>query len=230
MYFAFRIDDRRRMDRHLLKFVIACNVVICEVGLAVFKYQITEFRNYKSPPAVSAAPRAHRSRHQPASHRRLGRHFAVHVRFAFEPRRRHAPRPYFHFNPQLIARHHRTPEPCLLDSRKHHQHLVAIRNLRQQQQPASLRNRLHDQHARHDRLLRKVSLKKWFRDRHILQRNDPLHAHQFQHAIDQQKREAMRQNLEDVANFHAGFHRLRLVGRRVCGVSHADSFKPKIIL
>jgi hypothetical protein len=67
-------------------------------------------------------------------------------------------------------------------------------------------------------------------DGHVLERDNALHPHQFDHPVDQEKGKAMRQDLENVANFHAGFHGLGLVRNRVCGVSHADSFKAKIIL
>src|ERR1700687_3228057 len=170
--------------------------------------------------------RARIPRHQPASHRSLRCHLPVHISLAFQTSGRDPPGLHHHFNPQLISRHHWTPESRLLDPRKHHQHLVAVRNLGQQQQPSRLRDCFHYQHARHDRLVWKVSLKKGLGNGHVFQRDNALHPHQFDNAVDQKKWIAMGQDLENIANIHPGFHRLWFCRRRVCGVSHAVSFMP----
>src|SRR4029077_2410394 len=174
--------------------------------------------------------RARIPRHQTARHRSLRCHLPVDIRLAFQTSRRDPPGLHHHFNPQLISRHHRTPESRLLDPRKHHQHLVPVWNLGQQQQPSRLRDCFHNQHARHDRLVWKVSLEKRLGDGHVFQRDNTLHPLQFDHAVDQKEWIAMGQDLENVANIHPRFHRLWFFTRSVRGVSHAVPCKAKIIL
>ena len=77
---------------------------------------------------------------------------SVHRRLAFQLAEIAAPGEHLHFKPQLISRHHRTPESRAIHRHKKEQLVLAVRNFQQQQQSAGLRHRFDDQHAGHNRL------------------------------------------------------------------------------
>ncbi len=141
-----------------------------------------------------------RSRHQPATDRRLRHFLALHIGDAFHAAA--VPTPYFHIDldPQRVTGNHGTPEARALDSSKENQLFVSIFKLAEQQHAAGLRHRLDDQYARHDRQIGKVSRKKWLIDCDILNSHDALLADQFNNPINQQERITMRQNLENIVN------------------------------
>ena len=56
----------------------------------------------------------------------------------------------------------------------------------------------------HDRQAGKVPHKEWFVDRDVLDRHDPLFALELEHAVNQQKRIPVRQNLQNVVDVEPG--------------------------
>src|ERR1700739_2301930 len=117
----------------------------------------------------------------------------------------------FHFQPQLITGADRPAKFRALDSSEDHDLVAVIDNFPQQQRSASLRNCFHDQNARHDRQPGKVPHKERLVDGDVLDGNDPFPALQFEDAVNEQKRVAVWQNLQDLVDVEAG---LRLVERR----------------
>jgi hypothetical protein len=67
----------------------------------------------------------------------------------------------------------------------------------QSEHSGHLRHRFENEHAGHDGMAGKVTLKMLFVGRHILHADAAMSRFQFDNAIDQQKRIAMRQNLAD---------------------------------
>ena len=61
------------------------------------------------------------------------------------------------------------------------------------------------EHARHDRESGKMSAEKLLVDRHVLDGDDAFFALQLEHAVDQQERIAVRQDLQDVVDVEHGF-------------------------
>src|SRR5580658_1836015 len=120
------------------------------------------------------------------------------VRITLHLRRGHArhraPTSHFDLQPQLIPRTNRLPELSPLNPGKNHQLAAAIFHLGQQQRSARLCNGFHDQHARHNGQLRKMSREKRFVDGHVLNGNNALPALQLKHAVNQQERIAVRQD------------------------------------
>ena len=100
--------------------------------------------------------------------------------------------------------------------------MITVWNLGQQQCSARLRNRLDDQNSRHDWQAGKVSLNKWLIDRNVLDRHNSLLALEINYTVNQQKRIAMRQNLENVVNIQPNVLRPRRGSFRIlCGTNHS---------
>ena len=115
----------------------------------------------------------------------------------------------------------RSLNPCKYDD-----FVGTIFHLSEQQRASSLRDGFYHQHTRHDRQAGKVSDKKRFIDGYVLDRDDALFALQFDHAIDQQQRIAMRQNLQNIVNVQSALHRARRSFRhRASALSHGILLK-----
>ena len=141
------------------------------------------------------------------------------------------------FDAQLISGDHGAAEACALNSCEYNELAVAIRQLAHQQNAPSLRHGLDHQDAGHDGQLRKVSLEERLVDGHIFQRDDAFLRIQLYDAVDQQEREAVRQNAHDGVGIHQnGVGRSEgllcggCFGNDLCGVSHVKLFKSEIIL
>ena len=96
----------------------------------------------------------------------------------------------------------------------------AVFHFGQQQRPARLGDGLHNQDSRHDGQVGKVSGKEGLVDGHILDGHDPLLALDLDHAVDQQKGKAVRQDVENIDDVQRGLYRRRGCGRWVSGVGH----------
>src|SRR6266404_4460289 len=132
-----------------------------------------------------------------------------------------APGLHVHFDSQLVSGNDWPTEACFLNPRKNHELAFAIRDFGQQERPAGLRDGFDDQHTWHDGKIRKVAGKKWLVDGDVLDGYDALHAHQIDHAVDQQKRVAMRQDAHDFMNVELGVLGCRRFGRDWGGVAHS---------
>ena len=104
-----------------------------------------------------------------------------------------------HFQTELIAGHNWPAELDLVHRCKHCHSSRAIHG-RRDQDASSLGHRLDDEDAWHDRPSWPVPLKEWLVGAHILDRHDGLAGLNFEHAIDQQERVTVRQDIEDAAN------------------------------
>ncbi len=99
-------------------------------------------------------------------------------------------------NLQLVARQHGTAETRVRDTRQKKQRSrfdVAKRHVAEH--AAGLRHRLDDEHARHDRLAREMTLEERFVDGDVLKRGYRLARVQRGNSIDEEKRIPMRQRI-----------------------------------
>jgi hypothetical protein len=160
---------------------------------------------------------------QPASDKGFGGEGVPNVSGAF-----HAPSvstPDFHHNldAKLIARDHRATKSGALNSGEQHQLGVAIFHFRKQQDTASLGHSLDDEDTRHHREPGKVSGKKRFVDRDVLDGYNPLPPLKIDDAVNQQERKTVRQDVLDLIDVqrnlggHGGF------GCRLSNVGHSVS-------
>src|ERR1700693_5524925 len=160
-------------------------------------------------PAIRSSPP--RAIDQLARNDRLGHTLIAHVSVTLHLRRSHArhrtPAGYLYLQAQLVARADGSAELRPLDPRKHHDLVAPIFHLGQQQRPARLRDGFYNQHARHYGQPGKVSHKKGFVDGDILDGNNALPALQIQHAIDQEKGIAVRQDLQNLVDVEPGLRR-----------------------
>src|SRR3954451_8161054 len=152
--------------------------------------------------------------------------------------RRCAPVQYDAFEPQLIAGYDRPAKAGLVDAAEEEELLLAIGHVAQAEDGRALRHRFDDQHAGHDRISGKVSLKELLVRRDVLQADDSLSVLDLEHAIDEQHRVAMRQQFHDFGNGeHFGFpssviQRPAKRGRRIssyeasAGTAHLEILRP----
>src|SRR6202034_2355171 len=159
-------------------------------------------RSLVTLPVIRARISAARTVDQLARYRGLGHAPAAHISRALHLGRRHSrdnsPAFHFHLQPQLIPWAHRTPKFSALDPGKHHHLIGAVLHFGEQQSPAGLGDRFHNQHSRHDRQSREMPGKKRLVDSYILDSDDALLALQLQHAVNQEKRIAMRKDAQDL--------------------------------
>jgi hypothetical protein len=117
---------------------------------------------------------------------------------------------YVDFEPELIPRYHRTPEPAVVDPGKINQLRLPVFVLAEQKDDANLGQSFDDQYARHDRMLREMPGEKRFVDGYVLYRDHAAETIRFQHAVHQEKRVAVRQDIQNFADLlngkFAGFH------------------------
>jgi hypothetical protein len=106
-----------------------------------------------------------------------------------------------HFHPQLVAGHHRTAQAQAVDAGEHEEGgrpLGACRrghHRAEGKQRSRLRHRLGHQHARHHRASGKMAVEERLVDTHVLEREHTA-VSDLEHAVDHQKRVAMRQPAE----------------------------------
>src|SRR6185503_9592504 len=93
---------------------------------------------------------------------------------------------------ERITRHNWPAKARLFNSRKQHKLLISIFNFTQRQDGTDLGQRFNNQNSGHHGCARKVALKKWFIDAHLLNAHDALARHKFDDAIDKQEGKAMR--------------------------------------
>src|SRR5215472_5519023 len=98
----------------------------------------------------------------------------------------------FNFYPQLIARDHAAAKAHFVQPGQHEQARRISPNFVERENRARLRQRLDQQHARHHRMLRKMTGEIGFVEGDVLERYDAA-LFQLDDPIDQQKRIAMRQ-------------------------------------
>ena len=122
----------------------------------------------QSPPPPSLPASLPRTRHDHAGQRGLAGKLAVHVCLAFHLSRARAEAHYSHFDTNLIARRHGTPEFGAVDAGENRQLRMPVLQLRKQKHRSCLRHRLHDQHAGHQRMAGEVALKKRLVHGHVL--------------------------------------------------------------
>ena len=107
--------------------------------------------------------------------------------------------------PELIAGNDRTAETRFVDAAEEEELLFAIGHVAQAEDCRALSHGLDDQHARHDRVTREVSLEELFVRGDVLQTDDPLPVFDLDNAIDQQHRVAMRQEFHDFGDGEHGY-------------------------
>ena len=98
--------------------------------------------------------------------------------------------------PEYVPRHDRTPEARTIDADQCHAAPAELGMLDQLPEPRQLRHRLYDQHARHDRTAGEVPLQDRLVGGDQLLADDVV-VGDLRHAIDHQKRGAVRQQLLD---------------------------------
>jgi glutamate carboxypeptidase len=143
---------------------------------------------------------AGRARQQAAGDHAFANQLVLHIGFALEAAGGAAEGENVHLDAKLIARRYRPPEARALDTGKHQQLIVAVLNFAEQQRGPRLRHGLNDQHTRHDGVAGKMSDEKGLVDRNILDGDDPLSTDEFDHAVDEQHRIAVRQQVEKLAD------------------------------
>ena len=173
-----RIDNRRRMNTH------ACDD---ERGLPV-----------QAPRFGACRPGLRLSRRQVTTASQAS--FAVDVGLALQAAGGSAKGEDIDLDAQLIAGRNRAAEARALNSGEDQQLVVAVGDFGEQQRRAGLRHGFHDQHARHNGIIGKMSAEKRLVDRNILNGDDALGADHLHHAIEQQHGVAMRQQLDQLAD------------------------------
>jgi glutamate carboxypeptidase len=156
---------------------------------------------------------------------RLGGQLVSDIRHAQHAPGIPAPRFHFDFDTQLIAGNHRAPEPGAVNPREQDQFAIPVFHFREQEHATRLRHGFDHQHPRHDRSAGKVSGEKRLIDGDILDRHNPLSALKFEHAIDQQKRKPVRQNMQDAVDVQGALCRRWSFAGGMCGVTHASLIK-----
>src|SRR4030095_15112105 len=108
--------------------------------------------------------------------------------------------------------------------------LVAVLDVVQQQDPAYLGHRLEDQDAGHDRAPRKLALEEGLVRGDVLQADGPLSLLDLQDAVDEEKRIAVRQDVQDRSDLHhflfpffSGFSGSALPSRRSIDATRSSS-------
>src|SRR5579872_1940472 len=132
--------------------------------------------------------------HQHAAHDAFCGNVAVHCGHRLQLAEFYLPLQHRHLDAQLISGHHRAPETRLIHRGQIEQFFIAIRNFRKQQQSAGLGHPFDDQHARHDRFAREMTLEKALIDGDVFQADDALQPLDFDDRVHQQERIAVRQN------------------------------------
>src|SRR5262249_31798651 len=118
-----------------------------------------------------------------------------------------SPSLHIHFNAQLISWSYRAPKARLLNSGEYHQLFITVFDFGQQQRAARLGDRFYDQNPGHDGQIGKMTSEKRFIHRDILDGHDPRVALQVDDSVNQQEREAVRQDTQNVLDIHGGFGR-----------------------
>src|SRR6185437_10837261 len=95
---------------------------------------------------------------------------------------------YFDFQAELIPRHDRSPEFCLVDTRQIHDGFSDRPSRLEHQHATHLSHGLDNQHPWHDRASWEMSLKERLIHRHIFEPHDPLMRFKLFDSIHQQER------------------------------------------
>jgi hypothetical protein len=111
------------------------------------------------------------------------------------------------FYAELIAGNDGPPEAAAVNARKVNPFVFRVGMSIEKQRSADLRHRFDKERARHDRMTRKMPLKKRFAERDVFYPDHKGFAVGFQNAVNQQKRIPMRQNLLNIPDTIT-FHRL----------------------
>src|SRR5688572_7134589 len=107
-----------------------------------------------------------------AQHLSLGDDGPVDPGRAFHLHRAGASLQHFALHDELITGNDRLAEARLVDAAEEEELLVALWQVHEEQHGRALRHRFHDQHARHHRRSRKMSLKELLIRRHVLEADD----------------------------------------------------------
>ena len=99
------------------------------------------------------------------------------------------------FEDQSVTGNYGPAKARFFDAGEQHELLIAILDLTKSQHRANLRERFDDEHARHYRRAGKVALKIRLVNAYLLDADDSFARHEFDNAIDEEKRVAMRQEL-----------------------------------
>jgi len=137
-----------------------------------------------------------------SQHLCLRDHLSLYSRDALHPASRPADLENFHLQAKLVAGSYRAPEPDPVQA--HEVDHLSIRALHRphHQATAGLCHGLDDQHPGHDGVAWKVTLKEGLVDRDVLEADDTGRALDFDDAIDEKKRVAMRESLKDSFDIH----------------------------
>jgi len=104
---------------------------------------------------------------------------------------------------ELIAGENGPPETTSVDAGKINQLILAAGVFIKKKRGAGLRQRFHEERARHDRVTGEMALKKRLAVRNIFYSDNKGFAVGFQNTVNQQKRMPVRQNFLNIRNiFH----------------------------
>ena len=107
-----------------------------------------------------------------------------------------------------VARRDRAAELRLVDAEEVHERARRVEGLaRVGEDAADLRERLEDEHPRHDGPRREVPLEPGLAHGHALVADDALARHDVRHAVDQDERPPVRQDLQDAVDLDASVGR-----------------------
>src|SRR5205085_2800299 len=111
-----------------------------------------------------------------------------------------------HFKHQRIARNNRPAETSFFDSGKQDQLLIAVLDLTKRENGAALSQGLNHQNAGHYRRAGKVTLEIFFVDADLFNADDAFARHEFDDAIDEEERIAMRQKFLNAFSVENGYN------------------------
>src|SRR5262249_18495590 len=101
---------------------------------------------------------------------------------------------------QLVAGIDRPAEFAAVDSRQVHHLLLGLRNDAQETDARHLSHRLQNEHSRHHRVARKMSLEELLVVGNVPDPYVALSLFELQESVDEEKRVTMRQGLQDLAD------------------------------
>src|ERR1700712_5641508 len=116
----------------------------------------------------AASPVPHRCRHLRLTHK-----LSLDVRLAARTTDQSPYLDYRDLEPQLVARQDGAPEAHAIDPGKVDDFFLRMFKSSHHEHPAHLRHRLDDEHARHDRVARKVAAKERLVDGDVLDADNP---------------------------------------------------------
>jgi hypothetical protein len=115
-----------------------------------------------------------------------------------------------HFKHQRVTGNNGAAKPSFFDSGEQDQLLIAVINLTQRENSAALSHRLNHQNAWHYRCTGEMTLKIFFVEADLFDADDSFAWHEFDDAIDEEERIAMRQKFLNAFSVENGFHEDRV--------------------